>query len=63
MTRLDQIRAAEERLLLPTYDRNPLLLRINMEPAGHGGQSGRYNQLHENAFLYSFILSQLGVAR
>ena len=34
-----------------------------MEPAGHGGQSGRYNQLHENAFLYSFILSQLGVAR
>ncbi len=44
-------------------DRNPLLLRINMEPAGHGGQSGRYNQLHENAFLYSFILSQLGVAR
>ena len=25
MTKLDQIRAAEARLLLPTYDRNPVL--------------------------------------
>jgi oligopeptidase B len=44
-------------------DSHPLLMRINMDPAGHGGQSGRYNQLHENAFLYSFVLTQLGVAQ
>jgi len=25
LTKLDQIRAAEARLLLPTYDRNPIL--------------------------------------
>ena len=25
MTKLDQIRAAESRLLIPTYDRNPIL--------------------------------------
>ena len=42
-------------------DTNPLLLRINMEPAGHGGQSGRYNQLREVAFGYAFILTQLGL--
>jgi oligopeptidase B len=44
-------------------DHHPLLMRINMEPAGHGGQSGRYNQLHESAFLYAFVLQQLGIAQ
>ena len=43
-------------------DSNPLLLKTNMEPAGHGGQSGRYNQLREVAFEYAFILRQLGIA-
>jgi oligopeptidase B len=42
-------------------DHHPLLMRINMEPAGHGGQSGRYNQMHENAFVYAFVLYQLGI--
>jgi oligopeptidase B len=44
-------------------DRHPLLMRINMEPAGHGGQSGRYNQMHETAFVYAFVLQQLGIAQ
>jgi oligopeptidase B len=43
-------------------DHHPLLLKINMDPAGHGGRSGRYDQLHETAFDYAFILGQLGKA-
>jgi oligopeptidase B len=42
-------------------DRNPLLLRINMEPAGHSGVSGRYGRLREYAFEYAFVLDQLGI--
>ena len=44
-------------------DKNPLVFRINMEPAGHGGQSGRYDHLREIAFRDAFILEQLGAAR
>ena len=36
----------------------PLLLKINMG-AGHGGKSGRYDSLHEDAEAYAFILWQL----
>jgi oligopeptidase B len=43
-------------------DENPLLFTINLE-AGHGGASGRYDHLHEIAFDYAFILTQLGRAR
>jgi oligopeptidase B len=43
-------------------DKNPLLLRINMDPASHRGQSGRYDHLREIAFLDAFILGQLGLA-
>ncbi|MGB8510734.1 MAG: S9 family peptidase [Pyrinomonadaceae bacterium] len=43
-------------------DKNPLLLKVNMG-AGHGGASGRYDALHETAFDYAFILTQLGVAK
>ena len=39
----------------------PLLLQMNLEPAGHGGKSGRYEQLKEEAFRYAFLLWQLGV--
>jgi oligopeptidase B len=42
-------------------DRNPLLLKTNMD-AGHGGASGRYDYLREVAFDYAFLLTQLGVA-
>lgn len=43
-------------------DTNPLILKTNMD-AGHGGASGRYDYLKEVAFTYSFILSQLGLAK
>jgi hypothetical protein len=29
--------------------------------AGHGGRSGRYEALRDNAFDYAFILTQLGI--
>ncbi len=40
-------------------DSNPFLLHCNMD-AGHGGASGRYDALHEAAFDYAFLLTQLG---
>lgn len=43
-------------------DRNPLLLKVSLEPSGHGGASGRYDKLHETAYDYAFILSELGLA-
>jgi oligopeptidase B len=49
------------RLRATKTDANPLLLKVNMG-AGHGGSSGRYDALHEVAFDYAFLLSQLGVA-
>ncbi len=39
-------------------DSNPLLLKIKMEPAGHGGASGRYDRLKDRAFEYAWLLSQ-----
>ncbi|MGL5944401.1 MAG: S9 family peptidase [Waterburya sp.] len=36
-------------------DNNLLLLKTNMD-AGHGGASGRYEQLKETAFEYAFLL-------
>ena len=38
--------------------KNPLLLKVNMG-AGHGGASGRYDALHDLAFDYAFVLTQL----
>ena len=40
-------------------DNNPLLLRVNLDPAGHGGASGRYDSLRETASDYAFVLSEL----
>ncbi|MBS1855095.1 MAG: S9 family peptidase [Acidobacteria bacterium] len=42
-------------------DSNPLLLKIKMDPAGHGGASGRYDRLHDQAFEYAWMLSQVGI--
>ncbi len=42
-------------------DRNPLLFKIKMEPAGHGGASGRYDRLKDTAFEYAWLLSQVGI--
>jgi oligopeptidase B len=43
-------------------DANPLLLKVNMG-AGHGGSSGRYDRLHESAFEYAWLLSQVGITK
>lgn len=51
------------RLRTVKTDKNPLLFHINMDPAGHGGKSGRYDRLRELAFDYSFVLWQLGVEK
>ena len=44
-------------------DANPLIFHINMDPAGHGGRSGRYDRLRETAFDYAFLLRELGVEK
>ncbi len=41
-------------------DAHMLLLRVNMG-AGHGGASGRYDNLHEQALRYAFVLHALGL--
>ena len=43
-------------------DANPLLLKVNMD-AGHGGASGRFDALKEQAFLDAFLLDQWGVTQ
>ncbi len=40
-------------------DHNPLLFKINMG-AGHGGRSGRYEALRDEAFRYAFVLDVIG---
>jgi oligopeptidase B len=44
-------------------DRNWLLLKVKLEPGGHGGASGRYDRLRDTAFDYAFIFTQLGIAK
>jgi len=44
-------------------DTNPLLFKVNMQAAGHGGQSGRYDRIADTAFDYAFVLSQLHMAK
>jgi oligopeptidase B len=34
-----------------------------MDPAGHGGASGRYDRLHDTAFVYSWMLSWVGISK
>jgi oligopeptidase B len=43
-------------------DHNTLIFKTNLSPAGHGGASGRYDRLHEAAFEYAYILTQMGIA-
>jgi oligopeptidase B len=42
-------------------DHHLLILKTNMNPAGHGGASGRYDRLHETAYDYAFFLTQMGI--
>ena len=44
-------------------DGNPLLLKMKMEPAGHGGASGRYDALKDKAFEAAWMLSQVGITK
>ncbi|HVG38465.1 MAG TPA: S9 family peptidase [Pyrinomonadaceae bacterium] len=48
------------KLRVTKTDQNPLLLKTNMG-AGHGGASGRYDSLREDAFDYAFMLNQWGI--
>lgn len=41
-------------------DDDPLLLKTNMN-GGHGGSSGRYDRLREQAFNYAWLMSQVGI--
>lgn len=49
------------RLRAVKSDRNPLLLRIDLD-AGHGGKSGRFQRYREIAEEYTFVLAQVGLA-
>jgi oligopeptidase B len=42
-------------------DQKTLLLKANLG-AGHGGASGRYDNLHDIAFDYAFLLNEMGLA-
>ena len=42
-------------------DHNTLIFKTNLNPAGHGGASGRYDRLHEASFDYAYILTQMGI--
>ena len=44
-------------------DESPLLFKTDMDPAGHGGKSGRYDALRDTALDYAWILSQMGITR
>jgi oligopeptidase B len=44
-------------------DQNPFLLKTKMEPAGHGGASGRYDALRDRAYELAFMLKQVGVTK
>jgi oligopeptidase B len=44
-------------------DANPLVLKTKMEPAGHGGASGRYDALKDDAFEVAWMLKQVGITK
>ncbi len=44
-------------------DTSELLLKCRMQPAGHGGASGRYDALKDKAFEYAWMLKQVGITK
>ena len=44
-------------------DSNPLLLKIKMEPGRPRRRRGRYDRLHDIAFEYAWLLSQVGISK
>ncbi|KAI9001717.1 prolyl oligopeptidase [Gaertneriomyces semiglobifer] len=45
---------------LPAHDQEPMLL-LQIEDAGHGGNSGQYTYLESLAIEYAFLITALGV--
>ena len=43
-------------------DKNPLLFKVKLDPGGHGGASGRYDRLKDQAFDFAFILGQFKIS-
>ncbi|HEX6088968.1 MAG TPA: S9 family peptidase [Gemmatimonadales bacterium] len=43
-------------------DANPLYFNVNLA-GGHGGSSGRYDQMRERAFRYAFMLEAVGLGQ
>ena len=44
-------------------DDRVLLLKTKLDPAGHGGASGRYDRLRDVAYEYAFVLWNLGIEK
>ncbi len=44
-------------------DSNPLHLKCKMDPAGHGGASGRYDALKDRAWEFAWMLGQVGITK
>ncbi len=44
-------------------DGNALLLKCKMDPAGHGGASGRYDALKDKAFEMAWMMQQVGITK
>ena len=42
-------------------DSNPLILKMDLQPSGHSGKSGRYDALHDIAFEFAFMLLEFGI--
>ncbi|MBK8725297.1 MAG: S9 family peptidase [Holophagaceae bacterium] len=44
-------------------DTNPLLFKCKMDPAGHGGASGRYDALKDRAWELAWMFNQVGITK
>ncbi len=44
-------------------DKSELIFKCKMEPAGHGGASGRYDRLKDRSFEAAWMLRQIGVTK
>lgn len=44
-------------------DKNPLHFKCKMEPAGHGGASGRYDALKDRAFELAWLMARVGITK
>jgi len=44
-------------------DKNPLHFKCKMEPAGHGGASGRYDALKDRAFQLAWLMARVGITK